>query len=265
MTETLSINLPFEGFYESRYSGEVDNIEEREAEYFEEYRQAEEGVPPELRLDGQQYCEILSRHTTYSLAYEAIARDYVESFDIAASEEIGLARGRRLGLTFEEMTSPREYNFQTDRIFARIPVATVEALFTLSKRRKHARLAEVIRERFTSYDGFLSHYSNELADWLRKPVTEWDHNELGTLLIASLPFDERGEWRDFEWRVFEIVIDDEAIYNAWSNAVDWSAVEKAIAEWRADKLEELRAENPDLPEPVYRCAETPDLFEGRAR
>ena len=71
------------------------------------------------------------------------------------------------------MDSPREYNFTTDRVYAHIPVNVVLALFARSAAEGHARLRETIRERFTSYDGFHSHYDTTLDTWLERDVTEW--------------------------------------------------------------------------------------------
>ncbi len=47
-------------------------------------------------------------------------------------------------------------------------------------------LVKLIRERFTSRDGFCSFYSNDIDEWKEKEVTEWDEIELGTLLDAWL-------------------------------------------------------------------------------
>lgn len=247
MTDTLIIKLPFSGFYESKWSGEVDNCEEQETEYYESDKQAEEGIPPELRLTASEYFDILFRHTEYGDAYRTIAEDYAPCFSTWFKGETDLD----LGLTFESMTSPCEYNFATDRVFANIPVTAVRAMFERSAADSHERLAEVIKERFTSYDGFSSYYDNDLESWLAKDVLEWDHNEIETLLLACLPADSD----DFEGSILEGMC--EGIYTAWSNAVDWPKVEAEIEEVRAQKRAEL---DPAAPEPVYRCTLTPDLF-----
>jgi hypothetical protein len=45
-------------------------------------------------------------------------------------------------------------------------------------------LNKVIRERFTSRSGFISHYPNHISDWPR--IEEWDHNHVGTVMAAYL-------------------------------------------------------------------------------
>lgn len=252
MPDTTIIQIPFSGFYESKWSQEVDYIEENETEYFETERQAEDGVAKELRLNAREYGKILNHHTSYYDAYHQIAKDYTDTFNDWIKDECDLD----LGLTYEGVSNPREYNFATDRIFAHIPLTAVRALFDRSAGGNHKRLAEVIKRRFTSCDGFISYYRNNLADWLAKDVADWDHNELETLLLAVMPEDDR----DYEWSIFEGM--NEEIYSAWSNAVDWEKVDADIAELRAEKLAEIQGENPDFV-PPYRCPDTPDLFAGQ--
>lgn len=254
-----SIELPFPGFYDSLLSGELDHVEEREAEYFVE-RQAEDGIAAELRLDAGAYSELFLRHTDYSAAHQHLARQYVAAFDHVASEALGFP----LGLQFEEMTSPKYYNFETDRVFAACSDDALAKLWAMSKADGHKTLGALIAKRFTSCDGFASHYPNTLAAWLRKPLADWDHNELGTLLRACLKLagvydTSRGE--GIEWRCFELMTDgDSDFWTALQEAVDWDAIERDAAELRADKAAELKADDPDY-EPPYRCPETPDLFD----
>src|SRR5690606_26269592 len=124
-------------------------------------------------------------------------------------------------LEFESLDSPREYNFCTDRIFCYIPLESAKRLFVISAKGNHKRLKEVIRERFTSRDGFISFYSNNLEEWLDKPLDQWDHNEIGTLLIAVAPcFD------DASWGFYESMACNGGFYQDWEAAVDWKEFEK---------------------------------------
>lgn len=269
MKHELTVNIPFAGFYESKWSGGIDREEEIFCENCareSDHETDEMHQPPELRLNERELSEILFRHTSYDIAYKQIARDYVDSFNDAAAEYLELKPGFR----FESMTSPREYNFATDRIFCYVRYGVMVKLFRASRAEGHATLAAVIRRRFTSCSGFISHYRNDLDSWLDKPLIEWDHNELGTLLIAAL---ERtgADDSDFEWAIYDSVSDREKFYHAWSESVDWEAFEKARTEARADKLAELADSdpqrwqelggNPDQP-PVTRCPYTLDMFAG---
>lgn len=129
-------------------------------------------------------------------------------------------------------------------------------MFALSKRDKHQTLAKVLMDRHTSYDGFHSFYTNDLSEWLDKPLEDWDHNELHSLLITTmtlLDFDEEG--------FLYYMLEGETFYHAWSDAMDWDKWEAKVQEKRDEILEELRAEEHDY-EPTHRCTETPDLFTG---
>lgn len=260
--KALSVNIPFAGFYESLYSSAIDSEEER----FIEYRTEDNGEtgpdyeshwPEPLRLDAGEYADILYWATNYPAAYRTLAGFYVDAFDVIAGKTLGMSVGARrrryqvdtrkfyseryrqpsIRLTFEEMTSPREYNFETDRLFARLPAVVIRRLFKLSRDDNHETLAAVIAERFTHRSGFVSFYSNDLAEWLDKPLMTWDHNEIGTLLIAVLRlrgFDPSNS--DDSERLYYAATDGEGAYTAWEKAVDWQQFESKRAEKRADKL-----------------------------
>lgn len=249
----LIINLPFEGFYNSRYSAEVDHVEQMDAENLEERDREEQ--PPELRLEASDFAHVLFDCTDYHACYLDVSKAYVDAFNIIASDHLDMP----LGLQWESMDSPREYNFATDRVYAYVTLEVMQALFAKSEAEGHKRLAAAIKERFTSYDGFISGYRNDLAVWLEKPLEDWDHNELCTLLGALL-----SDAEDFGWSVYYRVVDDDGVYNEWSNAVDWPKFEAKVQELREGKLAELREDDPDfVPSPV-RCDRTIDMFTGRA-
>lgn len=226
--ETRNVNIPFDGFYCSLYSSEIDSHEENEGEYY-----AQESEWSGKGLEVSDFCEAMFWACDYGALHESIAEKYVQAFSEEFEEQTGLA----LPLAFEAMTSPREYNFQTDRIFADIPESTLEKLFQESAKEGHKTLASVIAERFTSYDGFHSFYSNAIDDWLEKPFSEWDHNELGTLIIALLKIADPTDVNDFRLAVYYRVIDCDGIYNEYSKALDYEKFENELKE-RIEALEE---------------------------
>jgi hypothetical protein len=262
--EMRSIVLPFSGFYNSMWSDGIDREEQQHCAYEADEREdGEQRFAPELRLSEDELQEIMFDVTDYSDAYLAVAREYVDAFGYVAKDRTGID----LELAFEEMTSPKFYNFETDRVFAHVPLDVMQALFNSSAADdNHRTLRATIKARHSSYDGFRSHYDNDLDDWLAKPLGEWDHNELATLLIASLTrlaADDDDAEGDFKWEVYERVAYGEGFYTAWSDAVDWPAYEAKVAEARAEKLAELIADQPeDYVAPPQRCQGTYDLFEG---
>jgi methylglutaconyl-CoA hydratase len=116
----------------------------------------------------------------YRKAYESYARDYAAAALRALNE--ALPEGYAIKWDFESLDSPREYNFSTDRLFVTLPLGHLE---TLREYAGDDALREVIEHRFTSRDGFISSYSNNLDDWKAKPLAEYDHNEAGAVLQAA--------------------------------------------------------------------------------
>ncbi len=245
MTETTSIKVPFPGLYGSILADELDHEESQAAEY-EEERQEEEGIDPKLRLDASIFTEIFYKVTDYRAAHEATARAYCDAFEIVASDALGFP----LGLEFEEMTSPREYNFETDRLFARIPDASLTRLFEMSVADGHKTFGALIKERHSSRSGFISFYSNSLEEWLERGLGDWDYNELETLLLACLAI--AGE-PDIEDRVSMAVIEGGGLYEEFSNAVDWDEFAAEVTEARQERTGEALDENPDRLNRFYRA------------
>jgi hypothetical protein len=253
-SQKLIINIPFDGFYESLYSYEIDRNEENDAQHLAD-QQKEDGTPEELRLTADDFAGIFMDVTDYGAVHNAVAKTYVQVFNRLWSDAIGVP----LGLEFETMKSPREYNFTTDRIFTYIEFAVVQKLFERSTLDGHATLAAEIKDRFTSRDGFSSYYRTALDSWLAKPLEDWDHNELGTLLIAAFKLspDYSKDWRN---DVYDAATDCDGFYQEWTEGVDWEKFEGKVKEARAYLEAELRADDPDYVPPLQRCKNTPDLF-----
>ena len=153
----LSVCLPFfPGFYESSLSELVD----QEIEY-------------KMESTGEGY-DTVSERFSARLAMSAITREWVAAF----SDETGIA------MDFEEVVSPKEYNFTTDRAFAFVPA---EEIRRIAPAKDTPEFADVLKHQFTGYDGFIPFYSNRVSaeEW-QKPVLEWDHNQLMVLVEAHI-------------------------------------------------------------------------------
>lgn len=256
--ESVIINLPFfPGFYCSGLSETLDYAEERQGEYDAEKECSKEYYPDtfqpeELRIDASEYCEILMGAMDYRASHTAMASDYCAAFDNWAQENLGTPEN---AFQFESMDSPREYNFATDRVYVTCPLAVAESLLAGIDSDK---LETVIKERFTSYDGFISHYSNRLSDWQAKPLIDWDHNEYGTLLVAAIVphIDSESE---FNHSLCESIYEYD--YEYVDQHCNWAKYESKIKELRAEKLAEWIETDPEsAAKYVAQCKETLDIL-----
>jgi hypothetical protein len=187
--------IPFSGFYgESPHDRRIDFVEER---LFEDDSGAiAHDSLYEAFWDGVDHCEAMNHY----------AKAYVQ----ALAEESGIA------MEFEEMVSPKEYNFMTDRLFAKISRADLARMLRVVRGQ---RLNGVVKAWFTSRPGFISHYPNRIREW--GPIADWDHNQVGTVLAAYL--DKLRE---------EKALQDE------SDLADEAITDEAIEEWLVEAANE---------------------------
>lgn len=199
--------IPFAGFYNTIWSYGIDRAEEIHLEHLEQ----EEGVEIKASSDA------IWKAADYGAMYNYVARKYVDYFNDYIKDEFDLD----LDLKFESMQSPREYNFETDRIFCYISEENVRKLRSAVS---DPALRHAIKERFTSRSGFISSYDNDLDDWNPDPTT-WDHNELGTLLVALL--DDAEDW---DWKIWEGMQDRNVFDVAFDQCVNWEVYDGFVKE-----------------------------------
>ncbi len=213
--EKRSLTVPFPGFYESWLSEGLDYEEAQQAEYM-----AEEDSAAACGLDCYEIQEAIFHVAAYRKAHDYLVRDYLATFEHVLNDAVGDLP--RFAFEFDEMVSPREYNFTTDRLFAKLSLADVERMRDCVSQ---GTLADTIRDRHTSYDGFYSYYSNDFAEWDAKPISEWDANELGTLLVAFMADNAP----DVEKEVMDNMLDNgEVFVQALDAAVDWAKLETEL-------------------------------------
>lgn len=226
MTDTtmLSTRLPFAGFYETIWDHALDH----EAESLADHIAEEPGrYAPALTIAGEHDIldGLIFDAMDYSAARAVIVRDYVVEYARWLAETLGLPG---ITIDFEEMTSPRYYNFETDRLFAKLPLP----VFTLILARLDGDHPEAfdaaVRAAFTSRDGFASFYDNDPAALRAKPLKDWDHNELYVLLTAWTEANTDGESIDV------LLYEDVEVYTAFSEGMDWEKLDELAADAVAD-------------------------------
>ena len=195
----------FSGFYESIHSGAFDSEEE-------------------------SIIEAYPGHDWDDFRFTSDWIEYSKKYVAAISSEIGIK------LEFMELTSPKEYNFTTDKISCWI---TSKELKKISSVLNSDTLKDIIKKRFTSRDGFMSWYSNDINEWKEKKVTDWNCVELGTLLDAWIIENESIDyWKDLDYLGYDYCsgngqyVDYEKL---WDEEAEMQAEEEKLAE--LNKLE----------------------------
>jgi len=204
----LEVALPFCGFYESALSYEIN----RELESICNPECGYGDIPDEI-----------DNEIDYNKLHQSLAATYVKAFEEWLASECDLP----IDLEFVEMTSPREYNFSTDRVFVNCSVSDLEKVLSAVK----DEIPGMVRKRFTSGPGFVSFYESDFNLWSNN-LEEWDHNETGTLFECLF----QGEFQDATFAVLEYMQGNgevsEAIYGA-STPKGIELMDKAYSEYMA--------------------------------
>ena len=164
----LESTIPFDGFYESFISADIDHQIGQQIEWDSDIYDLNED---EQQILWNNYLDI-----NRSYFYNQIAEDYTNFYIDELNERL---EGFTLKATYKCFESPREYNFTTDRIFIEIEENHAIDFIKYIIKNYKKELEEKIKQRFTSRDGFWSHYKNGLDLWTQD-YSEWDCNMIGT-------------------------------------------------------------------------------------
>lgn len=221
---TVTMLIPFPGFYETDLSEELDRAEEMSAESIVEHGES-------CGLDVREVCDALYFTSNYSAAFQHVAQKYAEEFANFVNTETGTLTP--FNFTFESMDSPKEYNFSTDRVYVTLSLEDFQRMYDRTDR---AIFARIVRDTFTSRSGFASFYSNDAEVWHKKSLATWDHNEAGTLLRAYLlTHVEDIEENSVEGRICAELSSDGVFDAAFDSALDWEALQTRLKEQVAAK------------------------------
>jgi len=268
------VGVPFfPGFYNSPLDQELDHEESQWAEYEAEklndskwhkpedseigveYRQLR-AVMPSFEITDSDIAQAAFDSTNYGAVHREAAEQYASGLVNAFSNELDT----ELLAEFESMTSPRFYNYETDRLWLHMPWTQLESMYAECPADS---LESRIKARFTSRSGFASHYANTRAEW-PESLREWDYNQLATLFSAWTEYkcSEAGvAFDDFEDKLcYEYFDTGNGEAMACLDAGrDYEKLFGILREQIAEARAEWEAENPAEPLP-YRCPVTPDLF-----
>ena len=164
----LESTIPFDGFYESFISADIEHQIEIDTEYYSELYDLNE-------FESELLCNSFLNKNSYKFYYQ-IAKDYTNFYIDELNKKLN---GFTLKATYKRFTSPRAYNFETDRIFIEIEENHAADFIEHIVKNYKKELEKKIEDRFRSRSGFISFYKNSIDLWT-KDFKEWDCNMIGT-------------------------------------------------------------------------------------
>jgi len=170
----LKSTIPFCGFYCSFIDADIDHAIELDTEYYSELYDLNKS---EKELLSNSFLSVNNNNF-----YNEICKEYTSFYIDNLNAKLNYAypdKGFTLKATYECFISPKEYNFETDRIFIKIQENhCIEFIKYIIKNYKK-ELEKIIKTKFRSNSGFISFYKNSLDLW-PKDYSRWDHNQIGT-------------------------------------------------------------------------------------
>ena len=170
----LESTIPFDGFYNSFISADIEHQMGQQIEWdcdLYDLNESEEEI---------LYNNYLTVNTSYF--YNQIAKDYTIFYIDNLNAKLNYAypdKGFTLKATYKSFNSPREYNFETDRIFIEIEEGHAADFIEHIVKNYKKELEKRIEDKFRSRSGFISFYKNSIDLWT-KDFKEWDCNMIGT-------------------------------------------------------------------------------------
>lgn len=196
--ETFATFLPcFPGFYNSilHYS-DMDN-EAMEFCLEELY----DVFPKELLNFFYKHHRLGSKYEP-QVDFKSYEKDVSIEFCKVVQEKLSEILNTQVSIEFQEIHSPKEYNFTTDSVNCLI---TVDPELILTYCKEHlTKFKKYLRDHYKSCDGFISFYSYDSEDWMDKE--EWGHHKCGSILQFIL----MNEIKDVEFELSVEVV--EAVY-----------------------------------------------------
>ena len=170
----LESTIPFDGFYQSFISADIEREIEIDIEYYSELYDLNE-------FEEELLCNSFLNINSYKF-YNQIAKDYTNFYIDSLNAKLNYAypdHGFTLKATYKCLESPREYNFKTDTIFIEIQEDHAVDFIKYIVQNYKKELEKKIQDKFTNRSGFISFYKNSIDLWT-KDFKEWDCNMIGT-------------------------------------------------------------------------------------
>lgn len=219
----------FEGFYESRLSS--DSQEQFECEMVEQ--ESTDKTLADIIIGVITMSDSFDYDKYHNLVCKSYANTYIDKLEDCYYESgvPFLLPKDSVKLVSFEMTSPRYYNFETDKLHITADFSN-ECLNILRNRARETGFAELVKAEFTSREGFNSFHSSDVKDWLQKDITEWDNIKFGTLIdyVFEKIHHEESECKHYLDDVVEEVMDYVSGNNIAGECYNYDFIQKAIAD-----------------------------------
>jgi hypothetical protein len=222
----LSTKLPFAGFYNSIYS-----FDDYESEYIRENYSIHSDV------SDSELTDLLSQNENINKYENEVSKAYADSFFDYLSEL--LETDIKPDFEFEQKTSPKYYNFETDKIYCKVSIKYLQCIIDKIGIDAIQKQSE---SELKSRSGFISFYDYDIGTW--GDLETWDYNQTSIILNAAINtlLDYPN---DLDLTLYYAI--GESIYNAWNNCVNWAKFESDIDELNNEKKLE-NGEIDELPE-----------------
>ena len=235
-----NIELPFfPGLYESTlhnsdtsYWAIKEELEYYHNEYCSEYGRG--------NVEDQPFYEQLTEDDldfNFKEYSEDIVANWVDAWKDNAPEIV-------LSVENEHMWSPRQYNFDTDRIYADVELRDdwkdVMRAFMVEN---EEWLVDRIRKDWTSYDGFMSFMSNGYDEWFDHLFEEEDERYISTMLGYMMYRKNENIRIDLEYITLEDVYEGMYVFITDEG-------KQKIADLKAEYEEKVRNGEIVLPDPA---------------
>lgn len=182
----LEINFPlFEGFYNS-YLDLSENIEVGEGE--------------EFCMNEEQFDKIdwKSTNNNVSKFYLEYIKDELKDF----FNEIGI-----INLDFVKVDSPKYYNYSSDKLVCNIEVNKNKFITELQKYSFEA-WEQFLKDNFTSYDGFISFYTNDPNEWTELIEEKFDTDNVIIEALLQFYLEQNEEFREIKENLFTNIFEN---------------------------------------------------------
>lgn len=183
----VKVEVPFCGLYESVISACLDNTLERETEYiYDELRAGNTEV-----LDNMNIPYVLDVRKACGVWIDNLVEYIEENTDM------------KFELAFAELYHPREYNFETDKLFCWMKKSDIKKLLNYieSSEKRVETLNELVHDACTSRDGYIPYYKEDDFQPLNEgcPACFYEF-----MFEAALPFNCESEIGVRWYDVFEL-------------------------------------------------------------